>query len=108
MDFNDTPQEAQYRAQVRSWLDANAEGVKTSGTSVFDARSRRGEADYIARAKEWQAKKTDAGYGVIQWPKEYGGAGGTTMQALIYREEGRSTRCPPACSTSGSACAARC
>jgi alkylation response protein AidB-like acyl-CoA dehydrogenase len=87
MDFNDTPQEAQYRAQVRAWLDANAEGVKTTGTSVFDARSRRGESDYIARAKEWQAKKTDAGYGVIQWPKEYGGAGGTTMQALIYREE---------------------
>jgi alkylation response protein AidB-like acyl-CoA dehydrogenase len=87
MDFNDTPQEAEYRAQVRAWLDANAEGIKTSGTSVFDARSRRGESDYVARAKVWQAKKTDAGYGVIQWPKEYGGAGGTTMQALIYREE---------------------
>ena len=87
MDFNDTPQESQYRQQVRGWLDANAEGVKTTGASVFDARSRRGEADYVERAQEWQAKKTDAGYGVIQWPKEYGGAGGSTMQALIYREE---------------------
>jgi alkylation response protein AidB-like acyl-CoA dehydrogenase len=87
MDFNDTPQEAQYRSQVRTWLDANAEGVKTTGATVFDANTRRGEANYVERAKEWQAKKTDAGYGVIQWPKEYGGAGGSTMQALIYREE---------------------
>ena len=24
MDFNDTPEEAAYRAQVRAWLEANA------------------------------------------------------------------------------------
>ena len=24
MDFNDTPEEAAYRAQVRTWLEANA------------------------------------------------------------------------------------
>ena len=40
-----------------------------------------------ARARSGRRKKTDAGYGVIQWPKEYGGAGGSTMQAMIYREE---------------------
>jgi alkylation response protein AidB-like acyl-CoA dehydrogenase len=87
MDFNDTPQEASYRTEVRGWLDANAPGRKSTGDSVFNARSRRGEAEYIERAKAWQAKKTDAGYGVIQWPREYGGGGGSTMQALIYREE---------------------
>jgi alkylation response protein AidB-like acyl-CoA dehydrogenase len=87
MDFNDTQQEAQYRQQVRGWLDANTKGLKSTGPSVFDAQTRRGEAEYVERAKEWQAKKTDAGYGVIQWPKEYGGAGGSQMQAIIYREE---------------------
>jgi alkylation response protein AidB-like acyl-CoA dehydrogenase len=87
MDFNDSPQESQYRSQVRAWLDANAPGKKATGEDVFNARSRRGEADYVTRAQEWQAKKTDAGYGVIQWPKEYGGAGGSMMQTIIYREE---------------------
>ena len=35
MDFNDTPEEAEYRAKVRAWLEENApRGVK--GASLGD------------------------------------------------------------------------
>ena len=52
MDFNDTPEEAAYRTEVRSWLEANA--PKPTGSE------RRGEEPSMARSKAWQAKKAAA------------------------------------------------
>ena len=66
MDFNDTPEEAAYRAQVRAWLKANA-----PKSAVGDDLERGG--DSIPRSKAWQAKKAAAGYAQITWPKEWGG-----------------------------------
>jgi alkylation response protein AidB-like acyl-CoA dehydrogenase len=78
MDFNDTPQEAAYRNDVRAWLEANAPRERGSG---------RGDAAHMAAAKAWQAKKAAAGYGQITWPKEWGGGGGTPMQSIIFGQE---------------------
>ena len=36
--------------------------------------------DDMARAKAWQAKKAEAGYAQITWPKEWGGGGGTPIE----------------------------
>jgi alkylation response protein AidB-like acyl-CoA dehydrogenase len=41
----------------------------------------------MALAKSWQAKKADAGYACITWPKEWGGAGGTPIQSVIFGQE---------------------
>ncbi len=41
MDFNDTPQEAEFRAKCRAWLEANAE-LKTKKTnSMLSSKQRR-------------------------------------------------------------------
>lgn len=81
MDFEDSPQEAAFRTQVRDWLEANA-------TRWGDGkRSRARGSDAVARAKRWQKIKADAGYAAITWPKEYGGMGGTPMQNVIYGQE---------------------
>ena len=81
MDFNDTPEEAEYRIKVRDWLDANApKGAK--GTSLGD----EDEGDLVT-SKAWQAKKAAAGYAQIRWPKEWGGGGGTTIQSVIFSQE---------------------
>ncbi|MDH5567981.1 MAG: acyl-CoA dehydrogenase family protein, partial [Myxococcales bacterium] len=75
MDFDDTPEEAAFRQQVRSWLDANAER-RTPGerreapVGVADRTS-----DLLVRARAWQARKADAGWACITWPVEYGGRG---------------------------------
>jgi alkylation response protein AidB-like acyl-CoA dehydrogenase len=81
MDFNDSPEEAEYRAKVRAWLEENApKGVK--GAALGDEDESQMEA-----AKAWQAKKAAAGYAQIRWPREWGGGGGTTIQSVIFAQE---------------------
>src|SRR5438046_17065 len=85
MDFNDSPEEAGFRAEVRAWLDVNAP-KKAGMTNMVRAGGPR-EADELKRAKEWQAKKADGGWASIHWPKNYGGRGGSLMQTVIYQME---------------------
>ncbi|MCW3834463.1 acyl-CoA dehydrogenase family protein [Sphingomonas canadensis] len=80
MDFNDTPEEAEYRARVRAWLNANAPAARGVAHGHEDSES-------IAADKAWQARKAEAGYACITWPREWGGAGGTTAQSVIFNEE---------------------
>jgi alkylation response protein AidB-like acyl-CoA dehydrogenase len=86
MDFEDTPEEAAFRAECRAWLQANAQ-PKASADDYF-GRDMTAEQRMEA-ARVWQGKKA-AGLGAITWPKMLGGRGGTPMQELIWRqEEGR-------------------
>ncbi len=80
MDFNDTPEEAAYRAQVRDWLEANA---PKQSAGVDDGEG----GGTMAASRAWQAKKADAGYAQITWPKEWGGQGGTPIQQVIFSQE---------------------
>jgi alkylation response protein AidB-like acyl-CoA dehydrogenase len=84
MDFNDTQEEAQFRKDVRAWLDANATRKDLDRKA---SRARMEEVDALPRARDWQAKKAKAGYARITWPKEYGGMGGTPIQQVIYNQE---------------------
>jgi len=83
MDFNDTPEEAKYRAEVRAWLDKNA--VRKSQSK--DAEQVKTLDELLVKSKAWQAKKAENGYACITWPKEWGGGGGTTIQNVIYGQE---------------------
>ena len=79
MDFNDTPEEAEFRAEARAWIDANApEG--------WQDRVNR-DADGLALSKEWQKKKFDAGWACIHWPEEFGGRSATPIQRVIWAQE---------------------
>lgn len=84
MDFNDTPDEAAFRAEVRAWLEANAT-PKRSRDEKFGAGLD--EAGYLAAARAWQAKKAAAGYAAIAAPREMGGLGGTPAMQVIYGQE---------------------
>jgi 3-oxochol-4-en-24-oyl-CoA dehydrogenase len=87
MDFEDTPEEAAFRAECRVWLSVNAP-LKSRPDQTFG-----GELDAAARmqaGRAWQARKAAAGFGAITWPQAFGGRGGTPMQEVIWRqEEGR-------------------
>jgi len=85
MDFEDSPEEAAFRAEVRAWLDANAKPrVKRDTTDPLDERD---DGDTMAKAKAWQKTKADKGYARITWPKGMGGIGGTPMQSIIFGQE---------------------
>lgn len=82
MNFNDSPEEAAYRAKVRAWLDDNVPDRRPQERDQEDDAS-------LAAARAWQATKADAGYACITWPKEWGGAGGTPTESVIFAEEER-------------------
>jgi alkylation response protein AidB-like acyl-CoA dehydrogenase len=84
MDFQDTAQEAAFRAEVRAFLDKHAER-KSEGNAA--GRGRYADAEALRKAKAWQRQKADAGFVGITWPKQWGGRGGTPIQQVIYNQE---------------------
>src|SRR2546429_7509233 len=68
MDFRDSPEEADFRGQFRSWLQANL----PADWSERDPHVGRWDLD-IARA--WTRRLHGAGYAGLSWPTEYGGRG---------------------------------
>ena len=106
MDFNDTPEEAAFRARVKQFLAANAQ--RRAPGSAEGYRTGQSAPGALARAKAWQARKKAAGFAGITWPKEWGGRGGTPDRAGdLQPGRSRSTPCRAASSRSASACACR-
>jgi acyl-CoA dehydrogenase len=85
MDFEDSPEEAKFRSEVRAWLDANAKAKAERG--AVDIMEENGAAAQMAASRTWQKKKAEAGYARITWPKGMGGIGGTPMQSIIFSQE---------------------
>ena len=87
MDFKDTPEEAEFRAKARTWLEANAPKFDTGGRQR--QRSNDNVDAALEQAKGWQAAKADAGFACISWPKEYGGRGSMIETVIWAQEESR-------------------
>ena len=86
MDFNDSPEEAAWRAECRDWLETNAPAVTGESSDAGNMFEPGGE-DYLERGRRWQALKFDAGFARITWEPEFGGRSGTTMQQMIFGQE---------------------
>ena len=84
MDFDDTPEEAAFRAEARAWLDDHAT-LRTGNEQATMAKAS--EDGHVERCREWQRTLYDGGWAGITWPKEYGGRGGTSNEARIFAEE---------------------
>jgi len=90
MDFNDTPEEAAYRAKARAWLEENAPRKAVGGDDL-----EGGSKDTMPASKAWQAKKAAAGYACITWPEAWGGPGGNPIQQVIFNAEEAKFPVPP-------------
>ena len=66
MDFNDTPEEAAFRSEARTWLQANAE-VRTDDEDR-DILGEKLNEEAVTWAKAWQKKKAEAGWACLTWP----------------------------------------
>ena len=88
MDFDDTNQEAAFRAEVRTWIDANAPKAlhDALASSTFGGLNT-GDQDPIEAAKAWQKKKAEAGWACLLWPQEYGGRGASPIESVIWSQE---------------------
>ena len=94
MDFNDTPQEAEFRAEARSWLDSNAKKLSPDESPLGMAEGPE-RGNLIKDSQAWQAKKADSGWACITWPKEYGGRAASSIQNVIWNQEENRYRTPP-------------
>ena len=81
MDFNDTPEEAAFRKEIRAFIQAEAPKPK-KGESAQEALVSGWAAN-----QEWFKKLGQKGWIAPAWPKEYGGASMTTVQQFIFNEE---------------------
>ncbi len=82
MDLKPTPQEQQFREELRAWLKDNVPPSYAGETETDEGK--RLEFEYL---KAWQKKVFDAGWAGISWPKEYGGRGATVVEQAIFQEE---------------------
>ena len=84
MDFDESAEEAAFRAEARAFLEQDHVMELARHAAV---RSGEDQAEWSERAKKWQAFLADAGWACITWPVEHGGRGGTRAQAAIFAEE---------------------
>jgi alkylation response protein AidB-like acyl-CoA dehydrogenase len=90
MDFDDTPDEAAYRASVRGLLEEHAGELLhlAPGEEAPDGRTHEAELRGTERVL------AEAGLVGITWPREYGGQGGTLVQQAIVAQELNRARIP--------------
>jgi len=98
MDFNDTPEEAVWRKEVRDFLEKEypeefrGRGPRRGPAARSDAEDaseglfhdKTKESDPL---KRWRAALSSRGWVAPAWPKEYGGAGLDTKKQFILNEE---------------------
>src|ERR1700752_4298008 len=87
MNFDDTPQEAEFRSLARKWIAANAPKEFEAELSTSSlGRIRLANHDIVDVGKAWQKKKAGGGWACLHWPKEYGGRGATPIGRVIWEE----------------------
>jgi alkylation response protein AidB-like acyl-CoA dehydrogenase len=76
MDLTLSPQEEEFRDELRSWLETNHPGEEPpADPEQFDFR------------RAWQRKLNERGWAGLSWPEAYGGAGATLVEQAIFYEE---------------------
>lgn len=79
MELADSPDEARFRAEVRTWAE------KTVATLPWPEPVDL--VDKVPFWRQWQRLLFDAGYGGMSWPKEYGGQAADPIRKAIFTEE---------------------
>jgi acyl-CoA dehydrogenase len=88
MNFDDTPQEAAFRAEARAWISANApKELEAELSQPTVGRIALKDRDILVESKKWQKKKAEAGWACLHWPKEYGGRGASPIERVIWQQE---------------------
>jgi alkylation response protein AidB-like acyl-CoA dehydrogenase len=80
LDLNDTPEQAEFRARARAWLEQHRhEAPPRSGSSEDSA--------YIDARRAWQGKLAEAGLAGVSWPTEFGGQGLGPIEQVTANQE---------------------
>ncbi len=78
MELIYTPEQKSFRQEVRSWLE---EHVPAKRLPSFDT------AEGFAAHREWEKTLAGGNWGMVTWPRAYGGRGCDLIEWLIFEEE---------------------
>src|SRR5262245_61254999 len=94
MDWNDSPEQAAFRAEVLELIETRLPARYKEQAAAGELRERawetdRKSSDPAARqaAMAWHQALSEHGWVAPHWPKEYGGAGLTAMEQFILNQE---------------------
>jgi len=92
MLFLDSPEHAEFRAELRRFLDANLP------REDWDMRNDRDVVGHEQEmfTREFRKKLAQQGWLTMGWPKEFGGEGASYMTQTVYMEEMSSAGAPGA------------
>jgi alkylation response protein AidB-like acyl-CoA dehydrogenase len=90
VDLNDTPEQAEYRAQIRAWLDEH----QAQAPAILGDGALTDPDEILAARRAWQAQLAEGGLAGATWPKEYGGQGVGPIEGVIISQEMRRARVP--------------
>ena len=90
MLFRDSPEQAAFRQEIRTFLDAELPA------DVWNMRNDREEMDEeeAAFTSQFRAQLAARGWLTLGWPTEYGGGGADFVTQTIYMEEMSSRGAP--------------
>ena len=87
MDFDDSPREAEFRAEARAWLEQHAR-LRTDATEKITVLSGFDDSpEALTKAREWQRLLAAGGWAAITWPAALGGRDAGPLEALVWAEE---------------------
>jgi alkylation response protein AidB-like acyl-CoA dehydrogenase len=76
VDLTLSPDEVQFRDELRAWLEENHPGPEPAGADeAFEFR------------RDWQRRLHEDRWAGLTWPREYGGRAATLMQSAIFNQE---------------------
>ena len=87
MDWNDSQEQAAFRAEVQSLIETGLPDGYGAGQGNWVTDRKSDDATVSGRALAWQQALAEKGWIAPHWPKEYGGAGLTPIEQFIFKQE---------------------
>ncbi len=103
MDWADSPEQAEFRQQVRTFIKDRLPAYYRSETHRIKSLNQEhdwtdditgNDPEAKAAAEEWSAALAEHGWGAAHWPKEYGGGGLSTLEQFILKQEMATLQAP--------------
>jgi alkylation response protein AidB-like acyl-CoA dehydrogenase len=82
MDFRDSPREAEFRAEARTFLEAHA---PEEPIDFYDDEAD--ENELLEKSLAWQRILFEHGWAAVTWPRAYGGRGLGPIEQIIWNQE---------------------
>ncbi len=87
MDFEETPEEAAWRAECRAFLSQHASEKSADKMTLTMSTMAEDELAHVQACRDWQRTKAEAGWAGLTWPIAYGGRALSGLLQGIFLEE---------------------